>query len=308
MFSYLLVALAMLTGWSAFYFRSNQDSAMTRDSIDVHCARVCHQCHNSVYQFLNSSFDDTFIRLDYLSKKVSNQPVPDFYTPSLHRETQSQVRNTLKIYEEILDTYSLDELSISYNGGKDCLVMLIIYLAAIHEHFQSKQAIEVNSVYINNEETFPEQDQFLEKTVKSYGLDFTPIKSDMRAGFENYLELKPDIKAIIVGIRRIDPYGAKLHVSQRTDHGWPDFVRLNPVLEWTTCEIWYFLKATATEYCSLYDKGFTSLGGRNTTIRNPLLKEKDGVYLPAYMLHDDNNERLSRVSDTEKKKLRDEKL
>ncbi|QPG74687.1 hypothetical protein FOA43_002020 [Brettanomyces nanus] len=257
--------------------------------------QACRLCHSIVYQFLNSSFDETLSQMDV----DKNDTIPSYYTPELHKETQTMVRNTLKIYEDVLNDYSMEELSISYNGGKDCLVMLVIYLAAIYE--KTREGSLINSVYINNEEAFEEQDKFLDNTVKYYGLDFIPIRSEMKEGFERYLEMKSQIKAIIVGIRRIDPYGEKLNISQRTDNGWPDFVRIHPVLEWKTSEVWYFLKATRTEYCELYDKGYTSLGGRNSTIQNPLLKQKDGKYLAAYMLDDDRNERLSRVKRREEK-------
>ncbi|KAI7254928.1 hypothetical protein KC335_g14136, partial [Hortaea werneckii] len=48
------------------------------------------------------------------------------------RNVQQQSRLSLRILEEALDRYSLDELSLSYNGGKDCLVLLILYLSALH--------------------------------------------------------------------------------------------------------------------------------------------------------------------------------
>lgn len=264
---------------------------------------ACKRCHEAVSGFLNSTFEDVINNLETENRKNSGEtPIPQYYTPVLHDETKAQVENTLRVYRDALDKYGLDKLSISYNGGKDCLVMMVIYLAAIYEYIGDRGELRsvINSVYINNEETFNEQDEFLKETTELFALDLFPIKSGMREGFEYYLKEKPQVEAIVVGVRRIDPYGAYLNEFQRTDHGWPDFVRVNSVLEWTTPEIWYFLKATGTKYCILYDQGYTSLGGVKDTLPNPLLKKQDGSYLPAYMLQDGNSERLGRVSDRKK--------
>ena len=43
--------------------------------------------------------------------------------------------------------------------------------------------------------------------------------------------------------------------------GWPPFLRVNPVLEWGYSDVWGFLDAIGASYCSLYDRGFTSVGG-----------------------------------------------
>ena len=35
---------------------------------------------------------------------------------------------------------------------------------------------------------------------------------------------------------------------------------LNPIIDWTTAEVWEFIKEYKVRYCSLYDEGFTRLG------------------------------------------------
>lgn len=300
MVSSIFFVIALLTGWSIVSIQGGLKLSgimISRQDYTYRALDACKQCHEQVYHFLNSSFEDALKRMELGS--TLETPMPTYYTAGLHAETQSQVRNTLRIYQSALDDFGLSSISISYNGGKDCLVMLVIYLAAIYDNYlkSGKNISKINSVYVNNEETFREQDAFLKESVAAYGLDFVPLKSGMKEGFQEYLDKYPKIKAIIVGIRRIDPYGAHMNVRQHTDNGWPDFVRLSPVLEWNTSEIWYFLRATETSYCSLYNKGYTSLGGVNTTIPNPLLRREDGTYLPAYMLQHDNGERLGRVTD-----------
>lgn len=60
----------------------------------------------------------------------------------------------------------------------------------------------------------------------------------MKQAFERYLEMKSQTKAVFVGTRRTDPHGEKLTFFDRTDHGWPDFVRVHPVVDWHYQEVW----------------------------------------------------------------------
>jgi FAD synthetase len=139
----------------------------------------------------------------------------------------------------------------------------------------------------------------------------------IRDAFATYLSpsntTHHSIKAIFVGTRRTDPHGQHLTHFDRTDHGWPDFMRIHPVIDWRLSEIWCFLRADELKepnsadgdgggaplaYCEMYDEGYTSLGGVGDTVRNPRLRylDEDGRerYRPAYELTEDGDERLGR--------------
>jgi FAD synthetase len=58
--------------------------------------------------------------------------------------------------------------------------------------------------------------------------------------------------------------------------------------------IWQYIKTDSVPYCSLYDEGYTSLGKKSQTVRNPALRQEDGSYLPAYTLMDGSIERTGR--------------
>lgn len=115
-----------------------------------------------------------------------------------------------------------------------------------------------------------------------------------------------DIKAIFVGTRRSDPHGGRTHevlgqllqfvaprlqadsslylhstadlkARNKTDPGWPDVERVQPILDWTYQDVWLFLRCPlfavsevdlltgddglqwgasyGVPYCSLYDEG-----------------------------------------------------
>lgn len=210
---------------------------------------------------------------------------------------------------------SLEEIAISYNGGKDCLVMLVLLLATIHKMFSSSSVenpsfnllpadYKLDSIYINAETPFPELTDFIHQSTEHYHLNPIIIKSSLKEGFEYYLKkVNTNIKSVVVGIRYTDPYGEDLQYEQRTDHHWPDFLRIHPILHWNYVDVWDFLLGCDIEYCEMYDQGFTSLGGIHTTVQNPFLKidknqdcDDCEEYYPAYMLTEqaDERERLGR--------------
>lgn len=75
-------------------------------------------------------------------------------------------------------------------------------------------------------------------------------------------------------------------------------MRVFPVLDWHYCDIWNFLRKFDLPYSKLYDEGYTSIGEKQNTIKNPhLAYEIDGEirYLPAYELKDEAYERECRA-------------
>ncbi len=100
-----------------------------------------------------------------------------------------------------------------------------------------------------------------------------------------------------MGTRRIDPHGLSMHYFEKTTKGWPDLMRISPILEWDYADVWNFLLQLSIPYCSLYDKGYTSLGSTTDTIPNPSLLVAD-KYLPAYKLKDGSLERAGRSGNT----------
>ncbi|PGH18412.1 hypothetical protein AJ79_00481 [Helicocarpus griseus UAMH5409] len=243
---------------------------------------------------------------------------------------QNQTRISLSVIQESLRRFSLHELSLSYNGGKDCLVMLILFLASLHplppagtvnagDDKTTPTPSTIPAIYAQPPHPFRSVEEFVASSSHTYHLSLvryttSPPTTTLRTAFASYLSLHPQIRAIFVGTRRTDPHGEKLTHFDRTDHGWPDFVRIHPVIDWHYAEIWAFIRHLGIEYCPLYDEGYTSLGGTDDTHPNPKLKrgqqdsssgvgdgadstsEKkgDAAFRPAYELMDDDEERLGR--------------
>lgn len=110
-----------------------------------------------------------------------------------------------------------------------------------------------------------------------------------------------EVKAVLVGTRIGDPYSETLQPFLKTDHGWPDMMRVHPILDWTYDDIWAFLRSEELEeggigWCSLYNYGYTSLGSTFNTIPNPLLRDPSHPkgWKPAWELEDASAERAGR--------------
>jgi FAD synthetase len=139
-------------------------------------------------------------------------------------------------------THSPSGLSISYNGGKDCLVLLLLFLVALDRWSQPPRAntlpSSLQSVYIVPPHPFAEVDRFVDYSVRAHALDLARYTMPMRLAFETYLQERPLVKAILVGTRRTDPHGETLTSFVETDHEWPVFMRVHPVIDWHYAEIW----------------------------------------------------------------------
>lgn len=149
-------------------------------------------------------------------------------------------------------TSRTEQLSLSYNGGKDCLVLLILILACLPTLYETKTPPTQSSdssnpliapqplqaIYIVSSKPFQEVEDFVAVSAKEYHLDLERYALSMRPAVEQYLGKKPNVKAIFMGTRRTDPHAENLTHFDMTDKDWPQFMRVHPVIDWHYVEIW----------------------------------------------------------------------
>ncbi|KAG0042872.1 3'-phosphoadenosine 5'-phosphosulfate sulfotransferase [Gryganskiella cystojenkinii] len=209
------------------------------------------------------------------------------------------VRHAVEVIEEAVKRYGCSGTSLSFNGGKDCTVILHLYVAVLYKIYgsdlhstgfttrtdtletltqqqqnrQHSQRFAIPSIYVTHKNPFGQVEGFVDDEIERYNLDLLRIPGPMKKALEDYNALKGDaIKAIMVGTRRDDPHGGLLKSFTPCDPSWPPFMRIHPILDWTYHDIWTFLRAINVPYCGLYDLGYTSLGGRDDTFPNPQLR------------------------------------
>ncbi|KAH9671325.1 MoCF biosynth domain-containing protein [Citrus sinensis] len=137
----------------------------------------------------------------------------------------------------------------------------------------------IRTIYFESNSAFPEINSFTYDTASKYVLQLDIIRSDFKSGLEALLNAKP-IRAIFLGVRIGDPTAVGQEQFSPSSPGWPPFMRVNPILDWSY--------------------SYTSIGSIHDTVPNALLCVSDSSnnqekFKPAYMLSDGRLERAGRV-------------
>ncbi|CAM8891764.1 unnamed protein product [Rhodiola kirilowii] len=219
--------------------------------------------------------------------------------------------NAVFVIQRALALYSIEEVAFSFNGGKDSTVLLHLLRAGYFLHEQEQGGLSngmsenvpnfpIRTIYFESPSAFPEINSFTYETASSYGLKMDIIRLDFKSGLEALLKSKP-IRAIFLGVRNGDPTAVGQEQFSPSSPGWPPFMRVNPILDWSYRDVWAFLLTCKVPYCSLYDQGYTSIGSIYDTVPNKLLynsTEGEGHFKPAHKLLDGRMERAGRVKRT----------
>lgn len=184
-----------------------------------------------------------------------------------------------------------DELTISFNGGKDACVVLYLWLAVVASIDRNNELPKV--IYFDSAEEFDSIKQFVAWVVSSLSLRIVKIEQkSFRLGMESLVA--SNVRAVVMGQRSGDPWMADVNPFSPSTDGWPAFMRINPIIKWSYSHVWTFLRHFGLPYCELYDHGYTSIGSVSDTMPNPALRRQDAAYARAYELQDASLERAGR--------------
>ncbi|KAJ4807647.1 phosphoadenosine phosphosulfate (PAPS) reductase family protein [Rhynchospora pubera] len=219
---------------------------------------------------------------------------------SSDRRLQTKYRRAVYVIQRALALYPFHQVAFSFNGGKDSTVLLHLLRAAYYLlHPDGNPNCPIRTIYFESPSAFPEINSFTFQTASSYGLLLETIHSDFKSGLEQLLAQKPT-QAIFLGTRIGDPNALGQDQFSPSSPGWPPFMRVNPILDWSYRDVWSFLLTCKLDYCTLYDQGYTSIGSIYDTVPNALLAVSHAsapnlTFKPAYMLLDGRLERAGRA-------------
>ncbi|KAL5717016.1 FAD synthase [Ranunculus cassubicifolius] len=224
------------------------------------------------------------------------------------RRLKTKYNNAIYVIQRALSLYQFEEVAFSFNGGKDSTVLLHLLRAGYFLHIKKPDTstgnladcmlkCPIRTIYFESTSAFPEIDSFTHEIAATYELQMETIRLDFKSGLETLLKEKPT-KAIFLGTRIGDPNAVGQEQFSPSSPGWPPFMRVNPILDWSYRDVWAFLLTCKVQYCSLYDQGYTSIGSIYDTVPNSLLCTSDSSnqhFRPAYLLPDGRLERAGRA-------------
>lgn len=180
------------------------------------------------------------------------------------------IRETLAHIIHTIDVYTPSGVSLCYNGGKDCTVLLHLLAAAFA--FKGVPFNSIPVVYFKIDDEFDEIHVFNRAMSSFYGFTISEYTdSDMKKCLQKMLDDYPNVRAIFMGQRKGDPGGAYIGRITKSDPTWPQIDRVNSIIDWSYSQVWKFLIDFHLPYCKLYELGYTSLGTKTLTLPNPLL-------------------------------------
>jgi FAD synthetase len=189
---------------------------------------------------------------------------------------------------------NLDRILVAFNGGKDCTILLHLILLGIQSLATTTGRIRL--VYFRDvpEETFSEVEEFVEEVKNRYNMECIEVNNgNMKIAMEYIVQNHAEVNAIFMGTRSTDPNAGWMDYICSTSAGWPSMNLVAPLLHMSYAEVWRIIHELQIPYCSLYSRGYTSIGKRSNTLPNPLLNN-GSEFLHADQLMDETKERLGR--------------
>nr|CAI5867931.1 unnamed protein product [Callosobruchus analis] len=137
----------------------------------------------------------------------------DDWSIKIYQSKEAHIRQAIDNIEECIRRYRPENIFLSFNGGKDCTVLLHLYNIVLKlkcPDFKGK----ILCSYVKTSNIFPEQTKFIEHCKVYYNLQIEESTVTMKEHLEHILNIRPHLKACLMGTRRTDPFSSKLGIFE----------------------------------------------------------------------------------------------
>lgn len=69
----------------------------------------------------------------------------------------------MQVIKECLEKFTIRNTFLSFNGGKDCVILLYLYQVVLEE---LKFSEPIKAVYFQSNDQFPEEEDYVQSTLK----------------------------------------------------------------------------------------------------------------------------------------------
>jgi len=186
---------------------------------------------------------------------------------------ERKIQQARAVMEQVLHDYGSRRTAVAWTAGKDSTVTLWLWRSVLLGQHQAP----VLAVNLDTGVKFPEivrlRDELADKWGVTLHVQVPEVDLQGYAVGQDKVECCKDLKILPLqrALRHLD-IGVLLTGLRRDEHPdrggrsvWetrkdPEHVQVNPILEWTEMDVWAFILEQEMPYCSLYDKGYRSLG------------------------------------------------
>lgn len=71
----------------------------------------------------------------------------------------------MQVIKESIFKFTLKNIFLSFNGGKDCVVLLYLFKVVLEE-LKLSETETIKAVYFQSDDQFPEEEDYVQSTVK----------------------------------------------------------------------------------------------------------------------------------------------
>lgn len=117
----------------------------------------------------------------------------------------------MQVLKEAFKNYERQKVFLSFNGGKDCTVLLDLLSEQLKDSLS-----DLKVIYFRSSNPFPEIEKFVKNCEIFYKIGISTVQSDtsMKQVLTDICENDKTLVACIMGSRRTDPYCEHLKAFQ----------------------------------------------------------------------------------------------